>query len=134
MIGALSGISLSIINPKASSGRARDGVRFANVKSIAEAIESYRQMEGKYPPTADAQTATSQLRTVYLKKWPDPLTDDGKIDAAWNYVYFSDGTNFLVYAPNSIGGCYKYQSDLAKVKTCPLAECKSELSPAANCK
>ncbi|MBI2414471.1 prepilin-type N-terminal cleavage/methylation domain-containing protein [candidate division WWE3 bacterium] len=135
MIGVLSAISVSLINPKSSSGKARDGVRIANVKSISESIESYRQVEGSFPATSDATTATSELRKVYLRKWPEPISDEGSLDATnWSYVYFNTGSDgFLVYSPNSLGGCYKYQSDWGKVMTCPISECKSEFSLVANC-
>lgn len=134
MIGALSGISLYIINPTGSSGRARDGVRLSNVKNLAEAIESYRQLEGEYPPTADAQNSESGLRKVYITKWPDPISDNGSLDATrWSYNYTNIGNGFVVYSPNSIGGCFKYQSDWKKVKTCAVAGCRAEFTPTANC-
>lgn len=134
MIGALAGIGISLINPARSQGRAYDGIRLKNVKSMAEAIQSYRQLEGEFPADGDQNDPSSQLRTVYITKWPDPQSDTGQMDPDnWTYVYHSDGTRFLVYSPNSLGGCFKFQSDWARQLTCPVTECSDEFTDSAVC-
>lgn len=137
MIGALTGIGLSIINPTATRGRARDGVRNTNVKSLAEAIESYKQLENEYPANDAPQDENSLLRTVYIKKWPEALANDGAIDEDnWAYVYsqMPSGDGVIIYSPNSTGGCYKYQTDWAKIMECPKTECSTTVSMATDCK
>ncbi len=136
VIGALTGIVLAIINPVRTQGAARDGIRNKSVKSLAEAIVSYRQLEGAYPSDGDPFDENSLLRTVYIDDWPSPVANDGSIDSDnWSYEYATRnlGDDFVVFSPNANGGCYKYQSDWAQVKDCPLAECDTDISPAGNC-
>ena len=73
VIGTLSAVLVSLIDPSASEGRARDGVRLNTVKNLAEGIESYRQIEGAYPANGDPTNASSLLRQTYLKDWPKPI-------------------------------------------------------------
>lgn len=133
MLGALAGVAITLLNPARSQGRARDGIRVSNVKSLSEGIQSYRQLEGAFPANGDQNDAGSTLRTTYITKWPDPQADDGSIDAVWNYVYQTDGQKFLVYSPNSLGGCYKFQSDWARVLACPVSECSVQFTNEASC-
>lgn len=136
MIGALTGISISVINPTGSRGRARDGIRNKNVKSLAEAIESYKQLEYKYPANGDPLDENSLLRTVYIDKWPEAQADDGSIDEdnwAYEYAQMSGGDGFVLFSPNSTGGCYKYQTDWSKVMNCPKAECSTNESLESAC-
>ena len=134
MIGGLAGITITLINPDRSQGRARDGVRSKNVKSMAEAIQSYRQLEGSFPLNGAPQDENSLLRQTYITKWPDPLANNGALDPDnWSYIYNTDGQRFLVYSPNSLGGCYKFQSDWARLYTCPLSECNTGFTDSSNC-
>lgn len=134
MIGSLAAVSISLLAPKSTVGRARDGVRLSSVKAIAESAESYKQLERVYPTFAQTQDSTSVYRTIYIKKWPDPISDSGAIDAVnWSYRYAIVGTDFVTFSPNSAGGCFKYQSNWGKVRTCPLSECNTNLTAIGNC-
>ncbi len=136
MIGALTGIGISVINPTASRGRARDGIRNKNVKSLSEAIESYKQLENKYPANGDDLDENSLLRTVYIKKWPEAQADDGSIDEDnWMYEYtqMDSGDGCILFSPNSTGKCFKYQTNWARVLECPKAECSTAESLESDC-
>ncbi|MBT6401312.1 type II secretion system protein [candidate division WWE3 bacterium] len=133
VIAALSVILISIIDPQASQGRARDGVRMNNVKNISEGIESYRQLEGSYPDNSDPSDEDSTLMKTYIKKWPDPLADDGSMNPDNAYVYVQAGSGFILRTLNATGGCYKYQTDWSKVLECPIAECTNSISLASDC-
>lgn len=134
VIGALAAVLLSIINPTASEGRGRDGVRLNTVKALAEGIESYRQIEGEYPLNGDPTNSASLLRTTYIKDWPKSIADDGSIDDInWSYVYAQGGSGFVLSSPNSRGRCYKYQTDWNGMMDCPATECDLNLSLSLNC-
>lgn len=135
VIIALSAVLINVIDPAATQGKARDGVRVNNVKNLSEAIESYRQVEGSYPANTDPQDANSLLRTTYIRDWPAAVANDGSIDATnWSYRYALAGQGFILYSPNAQGGCYKYQTDWRNIMTCPVTECSITLvSPASSC-
>lgn len=134
VISALSAVLVSIINPTGSQGRARDGVRLSTIKNLSEAIESYRQIEGSYPADADPQNPDSLLRSTYIRDWPQPIADDGTVDADnWSYLYAQAGQGFVLLSPNAMGGCYKYQTDWRNVKSCPIAECGTDVSLSSEC-
>lgn len=134
VIAALSAVLVSIIDPRGSQGRARDGVRMNNVKNIAEGIESYRQIEGRYPDNNDPSDVDSTLMKTYIREWPEPLADDGSLDPDnYSYVYAQAGNGFVLYTRNSVGNCYKYQTDWTKYMECPISECTSAISLASDC-
>lgn len=135
VIGLLSGVLISIIDPVRSQGQARDSVRYNNIKNISEGIESFRQVEGYYPATADPTTSTSLLRTVYLKNWPVGYDNSGNVnEAVWGYRYARpSATGFVIYVPISTTGCYKYQTTWKKVKVCPVAQCNTNVSAMNAC-
>ena len=134
VIAALASVLLGLIDPAAQSGKARDGVRLNTVKNLSEAIESYRQIEGAYPLDTDPTDENSTLRKSYIDKWPDPLSDDGSLDPDnWSYKYANVIGGIVLYSPNSHGGCFKYQTNWAKVMTCPAEECTTSLSLASSC-
>lgn len=114
VIGVLAGLSVAIINPNQQKGRAEDGVRLKNIKATAEAMESYNQLEATYPPNESIEDDNSLLYEVYLDKWPG---DDYKYD------YDETSDVFVLEVVNSLGQCYKYQSDWAQVMQCPATEC-----------
>ena len=134
VIAVLSSVLISLLDPTSSQGRARDGVRLNTVSNLAEGIESYRQIEGSYPLDSDPADPDSLLRTVYIKDWPRALADDGTEDPAnWSFRYYQAGSGFILFSPNSRGGCYKYQTDWYKMMECPASECTNSLSSAADC-
>lgn len=134
VIAVLTIVSISIIDPTGSQGRARDGVRMSNVNNLSEGIESYRQIEGAYPLDSDPGDPDSLLMKTYLKGWPKPLADDGTLDSLnWSYKYAQIGDGFILYSPTSRGTCYKYQTTWHKLMECPEAECTNALSLVADC-
>jgi prepilin-type N-terminal cleavage/methylation domain-containing protein len=134
VIASLSTVLISIIDPEKSQGRARDGVRLNTVSTLAEGIESYRQIEGSYPLDSDPLDPNSLLREVYIKAWPKPLADNGTEDPVnWSYQYYQTSNGFILLSPNSRGGCYKYQTDWSKLMECPVAECGNFISSSPDC-
>lgn len=112
VLGTLAGLSVSIINPLQQEERARDGVRLSKIKTVAESIESYNQIEYSYPPDTSITNSDSLLYEVYLDKWPGD-----------EYKYSNIGGGFVMEVENSLGGCYKYQSSWTQVMRCPETEC-----------
>lgn len=80
LVGILSGIVISVINPTLLNNRAKDGVRLGNVAKVAQAFEAYYAAEGSYPATQAALQTTSG----YIKSWPD---DDSDSSNGSNYIY-----------------------------------------------
>jgi len=108
LLGILSGVLYSVINPEAIRNIARDSVRMSNVRKLAEVAESHANMEGAYP--ADLKTSS------YLTVWPD-----GEPSATDEYFYTYDSTadSFTVYVLNSASTYFLYSSEVGKVMDCP---------------
>jgi len=108
LLGILSGVLYSVINPEAIRDIARDSARMSNVRKLAEVAESHANMEGSYP--ADLRTSS------YLIAWPDgePLATD-----EYFYTYDSTTDSFTVYVLNSDSTYFLYSSEVGKVMNCP---------------
>ncbi|OGC49772.1 hypothetical protein A2716_00200 [candidate division WWE3 bacterium RIFCSPHIGHO2_01_FULL_40_23] len=65
VVGILSGIVITVINPTTQRNRARDAVRSSNASKIAQAAEAFNAAEGRYP----ADQAELQ-NSNYIKNWP----------------------------------------------------------------
>lgn len=110
IIGILSGVLISILNPVFFMGKARDARRKAILADIGKAAEAYYGEIGRYPPAA-AQV------TPYLKGgvWPsnDPKTGD-----AYTAVYdVANGLTFCVSTPfESPVATWRYSSSNGKVE------------------
>ena len=123
IIGALTGIVISIVNPTKTQSIARDGIRKANVAKLASAVEAYKQAEGKYPTKVQSTDPASVFRTVYVKNWPDGVDDKGNLDPTFDYFYNyipSSEEEFIVNVKDSgkVGWCFKYHPSWGVVKEC----------------
>lgn len=74
IIGILSGVLLTVVNPTKQQQIAQDGVRRSNIEKLAQAIESYCAAEGNCPSRNDMGNAASVARTIYIKAWPNDAT------------------------------------------------------------
>jgi len=111
LLGILSGVMYSVINPEAIRGTARDSVRLSNLKKLVEAVESYAAMEGSY-----SETKSTLVASPYLAVWPDgePLATD-----VYHYTYSSTTDSFTVYVLNSDSTYFLYSSEIGKIMDCP---------------
>jgi len=108
LIGVLSGIALSVINPRGIRAKSRDGQRIGDLKTIQVALETYYSDKRKYPEQVtisfalidDSQNGLSELVTGnYINLLPaDPLggglpsdigsvTCDGQEISSYGYYY-----------------------------------------------
>ena len=131
VIGILSGILLNVVDVTKTRGKARDGVRMANMSKLVQGIEAYAISEGNYPTTGGSAditgsfaagnqqvSATSRL-SKYLKAWPDATPSPAY---AYKYALVDSNANFvLVVKADRISdtlSCYKYYSADGFLKFC----------------
>jgi general secretion pathway protein G len=100
IIGILAGVLLSVINPEALYGRARDSRRQSDLKTLQTGLENYYSEKRMYPTAATWITAGSgsslytalTSETSSLNNYPfDPVS--GK-----NYYYWSNGYKYCLAA------------------------------------
>lgn len=109
LLGILTGVTLSVINPQHMKNQSADSVRVANLQKIVEAAETYNSLEGGYPTSLELQNS------AYIANWPDgsPLTTD-----TYTYSQIGGGTGYSVQVPSSTGGYYAFESSEGFVKEC----------------
>lgn len=107
IIGSAAGIVMTIINPVAQIQKSRDTRRKSDLRQMQAALELYRNVNGRYPPTASYPSTcgtTFALGTppiTYIDRMPcDPLDND-------QYGYLSI-TPFNEY---ELVACLENQSD-----------------------
>ncbi len=105
IIGILGTVVISVIDPQASTDRARDTLRIENIRKIVDAVEAYNSLEGGYPTTVPDDLEDSN----YISSWPDdePLPGD-----RYNYTYSTVGgdPSFVVTTEASNGDEFRYSS------------------------
>lgn len=93
VIGILSAMAVAVINPVKLQGKARDGRRKADIKTIQGALELYYSQNRSYPATggiAFGGNFVDGAANIYLKNTPkDPKT-------GWGYCYSKDASG--IYA------------------------------------
>ena len=85
IIGILSGLLISIINPTLMQNRAKDAVLAANAAKLAQAVEAYKAVTGSYPTSL-----STLVDETYIKSMPT--------DASYTYV--SAAGNYCLSAPS----------------------------------
>ncbi len=102
LIGILSGVLYSVINPRKTQNLAHEAVRINNVKKAAEMVETYAKLEGSYPRDL------GELRTSrYVSNWPE------------NVTYVADSSSFILTTPNSSTEYLVYSSYSDQIVLCP---------------
>ena len=129
IIGVLSGVLLTVINPTRQNQYAQDGVRRANIEKLAQAIEAYCAAEGYCPSRNDMANVSSVVRTTYIKVWPTDTT----------YTYLNNvagaatttSTAFEINAQTAINSAMyiRYNSVWGKIQECTNATVSSWASP-----
>ena len=131
VIGVLTAILISVINPRRSQGAARDGVRMANIEKLAQSIETYAAAEGganPYPTVADLggntptttyikNTSPNTIIKEYINNWPE------KSATGFEYKYYADSVNsshiiITVKTERSTNSCIKYSSFAGRILEC----------------
>lgn len=126
LIGILTGVTLSIINPKKQRQVAEDGVRQSNLQKYASGIEAYANANGNYPTTiafdASTKIPTDIEVATFISKIPK---DEPTIGVVYPYWVAADNASFgvYVYKTGSTTTCYKYRSTWGKIKECSGANC-----------
>ena len=113
LLGILSGVLYSVINPEAIRNIARDSIRMSNVRKLVEAVEAYANLEGAYPSN---EAILSGPSSIYVAVWPDgePVVTDNYV-----YIYNSSADSFRVYILNSESTYFLYSSEVGKIMNCP---------------
>lgn len=127
LIGILTGVTLSIINPKKQRNVAEDAVRQSNLEKYALGIEAYANANSKYPTAADMVPLADNKPTgaevaIFIAKIPNneptsPLT--------YSYEVSADQLTFGTSVPkiSDTTLCFKYHSSWGKIKECSIASC-----------
>ncbi len=112
IIGVLSGVLVSVINPTNQKNIAQDGVAKSNLEKLATSVETYYAAEGSYPATADFTNSTSLLRTTYVKVFPSGFT----------YAYLSS-TDFRISTASlaESNRFFVYRASWGQIMNCPQA-------------
>ena len=89
VIGILTGVVITVINPKRLQGKARDAVRIKDLSIIKGALEQYYSEHNEYPPESSVvfgnPLTDATGNTIYLKSLPH---DPKYPDSSWNdYCY-----------------------------------------------
>ncbi|PIS22201.1 hypothetical protein COT50_03230 [candidate division WWE3 bacterium CG08_land_8_20_14_0_20_41_10] len=127
LIGILTGVTVSVINPKKQRNVAEDGVRQSNLEKYALGIEAYANANGSYPPTitdttpADNKPDDAEVAT-FISRIPK---DEPTSGVTYPYTVAADKASFGVYVNkvSETGKCFKYLSVWGKIKVCPSANC-----------
>jgi prepilin-type N-terminal cleavage/methylation domain-containing protein len=127
LLGILTGVTLSIINPKKQRQAAEDSVRQSNLEKYALGIEAYANVNAGYPVTLafDAATKIPVDAEVanFISKVPK---DEPTSPLDYTYSGSADGSAFGVYVvkASDAAACYKYTSTWGRIKECtPLVNC-----------
>lgn len=132
LIGILSGLTLSIINPSSQRARARDSQRVADLKKIQTALELKFSDSRAYPVAGSWLVVNnSNLGNIvtdgYISALPaDPkysgtfstCPSDANETVTYNYSYRSDGVSYVLVARMETGSFdYSKCSSLTKCTT-----------------
>lgn len=113
IIGILSGVVISLVNPQRANNRAKDSVRVSHLGKIAKAAESYANLEGTYPENwGDLDDS------AYMSTWPNGSPDPNDV---YIYTFDSATQTFTVSVESSSGRYLKYFSSEGTVLDCPAA-------------
>ena len=124
LVGILSGVLISIINPVKQRKIAEDGVKLSNLNKFAMGIESYSNANSEYPAEIkfDAGIPVYPEDLVnFLSRKPD----GEPYGAVYEYYYDPPDDAFSVVTLSSEDQtlCFKYRSTWGKIKTCSVKYC-----------
>jgi prepilin-type N-terminal cleavage/methylation domain-containing protein len=120
IIGILSAVLISVLNPARQRNRAAEVVNGESIRKIATAVEAYTSINGSYPADIDCKTGTDC--GGYLSVWPlsSPKNDD-------EIIYNINGTyGYLITVPSKLTAskylCYRGK-DGKVFKDCSSTTC-----------
>ena len=105
--------AISIVAYNGIQARARDNIRYQDVKSITKALELYKIDNGNYPPTNASPTGNGCTGNGYSSSWAT--------DGSWMKPLVDGGYLSKVPAPPG-GDCtnhYRYLNPGATAYNCP---------------
>lgn len=108
LLGILSGVMFSVINPKKTRQSSEDRIRITNTQKIKEAANAYFSLEGKYP-TTEAEISP------YIASWPNGVPNN---DDTYEYSYDADEDSFSITSKDSEGINFAYDSKEDKFYDC----------------
>lgn len=108
IIGILSSVLITAINPIAQRNKGRDAQRKADVRQIQSALEFYRSDAGSYPASVTCNQAISYNGTTYMSK--APCTPDG---SSYRYSVNAASTTYCLRA------CMENSSDIDRDEVNP---------------
>lgn len=127
LIGILSGLVISVINPTKQRNRAEDGVIRANLEEAIQGVEAYKAAEGTYPIDSDGdsnpieKTDPLDPLTTYITSWPN----DDPTGVYYKYYLEPDGSAYgIVAALQSESKFFKFRSDWSppRILVCDVGE------------
>ncbi|HBB76968.1 MAG: hypothetical protein US77_C0012G0010 [Microgenomates group bacterium GW2011_GWC1_38_14] len=100
IIGVLVSATLIFIDPKAQLDKSRDGRRKSDLAQIVKAIEEFYQDNGSYPSSTANKIVDLQNNVIdWGKPWvPYMNIVPADPNSGKNYVYFSNGQSYYLYA------------------------------------
>ena len=130
LIGVLSGIALSVIDPRGIRAKARDAQRIGDLKTIQVALETYYSDNRAYPSAANYTVVSSALSALipdYINELPsDPLggsvseTCDSYSVTSYAYYYKSDGNTYTLLSILEIATSGSDDTSYCETVTNPL--------------
>ena len=144
LIGVLSGIALSVINPQGIRAKARDSQRISDLKTLQVALETYFSDNRSYPVSASFTPISTGLSgplalllddpadpndPVYINILPEDPSQGINVPTGascgtgvdvHDYYYQSDGSNYEVMAVLEIISSGSDQNSYCEIMQNPL--------------
>ena len=92
LLGILSGVLYSVVNPETSRDAARGSVKIANLSKIVDAVETFVSLEGAYP-----QDEAELIASDYILNWPGSESPSDTYD----YTYDLTDGSYTVSSDNA---------------------------------
>jgi len=101
LIGILSAVLYSVLNPQGIQAKARDSQRVSDLAKLKIALENYFSVNRSYPLAADwvPVSSISGITPDYMNALPSDPKSVGTIclDSNWRgYIYKSDGAKYVL--------------------------------------
>lgn len=116
IIAVISVLGYAVLKPDEFRNASGDSIRRANIKKLADAAETFIDLEGRYPQNE------TDLRSVPYVEWPNgnPLPSD-----VYTYSYDSSTQTYIISVPISTGCSYEYHSEQGQL----YENCSGVLEP-----
>ena len=114
VIGIISGVLITVVNPTKQKQIAEDGVIRSNLEKLVQSVEAHCEGEGACPLVASWTNTSSVLRTTYIKAFPT--------DATYTYAVSSPSA-FEIRVPLATNSAryLRYNSVWGQIRECSNA-------------